>query len=195
MEQDSTVGQDAQAVTFETLESYVRARAQELIQEVLEAEVTELLGRGKSQRRSEVDAPPGYRNGHGKPRQLTLGSGTISVRRPRVRGLEERFESRVLPLFVRRSQEVGELLPELYLHGLAEGDFDLALRGLLGDEAALSAGTVARLKSKWQAELSAWQSRSLEQLEVVYLWVDGVYVKAGLEDRKAGAFGGDCGAQ
>jgi len=185
MEQDSTVEQQAQAVTFETLESYVRAKAQELIQEVLEAEVTELLGRGKSQRRAEVDAAPGYRNGHGKPRKLTLGSGTISLRRPRVRGLEERFESRVLPLFVRRSLQVGALLPELYLHGLAEGDFDLALRGLLGDDAALSASTVARLKSKWQAELAAWQSRSLEQLEVVYLWVDGVYVKAGLEDRKA----------
>lgn len=185
MKQDSTVAGQAQAVTFETLESYVRARAQELIQEVLEAEVTELLGRGKSERRAQVDAPPGYRNGHGKPRKLTLGSGTITLRRPRVRGLDERFESRVLPLFVRRSAQVGELLPQLYLHGLAEGDFDLALRGLLGEDATLSAATVARLKSKWHAELAAWQSRSLEPLEVVYLWVDGVYVKAGLEDRKA----------
>jgi len=185
MKQDSTVAQQAQVVTFETLEDYVRAKAQELIQEVLEAEVTELLGRNKSERRAEVDAPPGYRNGHGKPRKLTLGSGTITLRRPRVRGLDERFESRVLPLFVRRSRQVGELLPELYLHGLAEGDFDLALRGLLGEDATLSASTVARLKSKWQAELAAWQSRSLEPLEVVYLWVDGVYVKAGLEDRKA----------
>lgn len=78
--------------------------------------------------------------------------GTIEVRRPRVRGVEERFESRILPLFARRTREVSELLPELYLHGLAEGDFDLALRGLLGEEAALSARTVARLKERWQAE-------------------------------------------
>ena len=116
---------------------------------------------------------------------MTLGSGTIQVRRPRVRDLEERFESRVLPLFLRRTEAVSELLPELYLHGLAEGDFDLALRGLLGEEAPLSASTVARLKVKWQAELAAWNQRSLAELEVVYLWVDGVYVKAGLEDRKA----------
>ena len=54
------------------------------------------------------------------------------MRRPRVRGLEERFESRVLPLFARRTQEVGALLPELYLHGLAQGYVELALRGLLG---------------------------------------------------------------
>ena len=137
------------------------------------------------QRRAAVDAAPGYRSGHGKPRQLTIGSGTITVRRPRVRGLEERFESRVLPLFERRSQAVSDLLPELCLHGLSEGDFDLALRGLLGEDAPLSASTVARLKTKWQAELAAWNARRLDDLQVVYLWVDGVYVKAGLEDRTA----------
>ena len=66
-------------------------------------------------------------------------AGTITVRRPRVRGLEARFESRLLPLFKRRTQEVGQLLPQLYLHGLAQGDFELALRGLLGTGAPLSA--------------------------------------------------------
>ena len=111
--------------------------------------------------------------------------GTITLRRPRVRGLEERFESRILPLFARRTKEVAELLPELYLHGLAEGDFDLALRGLLGEEAPLSARTVARLKERWQAEREAWRTRRLDGLRVVYLWVDGVYVKAGLERERA----------
>ena len=73
----------------------------------------------------------------------------------------------------------------MYLHGLAEGDFDLALRGLLGEKAPLSAGTVARLKQKWQGEFIAWKTRSLKGLQVVYLWVDGIYVKAGLEKEKA----------
>ena len=117
---------------------------------------------------------PGYRNGYGKPRRLTLSSGTIQVRRPRVRNVEERFESRVLPLFARKSKKVADLIPELYLHGLAEGDFDLALRGLLGDEAPVSASTVARLKEKWYAELADWRQRPLDDLEVVYMWVDGV---------------------
>ena len=185
MEQCTTANDRAQAVTWDVLEEFVRAKVQGFIQELLEEEVTELLGRGKSERRAVVDGSQGYRNGHGKPRHLTLASGTITLRRPRVRGLEERFESRVLPLFVRRTQQVDELLPELYLHGLAEGDFDLALRGLLGEDAPVSASTVARLKQKWQGELEAWNQRPLDDLEVVYLWVDGIYVKAGLEDRKA----------
>ena len=99
--------------------------------------------------------------------------------------MEERFQSRILPLFARRTAEVGALLPELYLHGLSHGDFELALRGLLGEQAPLSASTVARLKQKWQAEYEEWSQRSLADLEVVYLWVDGVYVKAGLEKEKA----------
>ena len=91
----------------------------------------------------------------------------------------------MLPLFAKRTRQVRELIPELYLHGLALGDFDLALRGLLGEKAHLSSSTVARLKEKWQAEWEVWQSRPLNDLEVVYLWVDGIYVKAGLEKEKA----------
>ena len=160
-------------------------QVQMLIQELLEEEVTEFLGRARSVRRPTIDDTPGYRNGYGKPRRLTLSSGTIQLRRPRVRNAEERFESRVLPLFARKSKKVAELIPELYLHGLAEGDFDLALRGLLGEEAPVSASTVARLKEKWHAELAEWRQRPLDELEVVYMWVDGVYVKAGLEKEKA----------
>lgn len=171
--------------TFEDLESFVRGRAQAFIQSILDEEVTELLGREKSERIEGVDAVMGYRNGRGKPRKLTMSSGTITVRRPRVRGLEERFESRVLPLFARRTKEVGELIPELYLHGLAEGDFDLALRGLLGEDAPLSKPTIRRLKAVWAEEFEAWNRRTFEDREVVYVWVDGIYVKAGLEREKA----------
>ena len=88
-------------------------------------------------------------------------------------------------LVARRTSKIQELIPTLYLHGLSKGDFDLALRGLLGDEAPVSASMVARLKERWQGEFQAWRRRSLENLEVVYLWVDGVYVKAGLKKEKA----------
>ena len=170
---------------WEHLEEWLRGQMQGLIQDLLEQEVTEFLGRARSVRRSESDNDAGYRNGYAPSRRLTLSSGTIRVRRPRVRDTEERFESRLLPLFVHRTREVAGLIPELYLHGLSEGDFDLALRGLLGEEAPISASTVARLKDKWNAELAAWRSRPLDDLEVVYMWVDGVYVKAGLERDKA----------
>ena len=116
-----------------------------------------------------MDAVAGYRNGYGKPRRLAMSSGTITVRRPRVRGLEERFESRVLPLFLRRTQEVGALLPELYLHGLAEGDFELAMRGLLGEGAPLSKSSIRRLRRGWMEEFGAWSRRPLEDREVVYI--------------------------
>ena len=133
-------------VCFEQLEEWVREQIQFYVQELLEDEVTQLLGRRKNERRREVDASGGYRNGYGKERRLTMSCGTIKLRRPRVRDLEERFESRILPL---------------------------------------SPSTVARLKQKWQGEMEAWQSRRLDDLEVVYLWADGVYIKAGLEKEKA----------
>lgn len=173
------------SATWGTLEAFARAQVQAFIQQLLEDEVTELLGRPKSARRAPVDAPRGARNGHGKARKLALMNGTITVQRPRVRDLEERFVSRLLPLFQRRTPEVSALLPELYLHGLALGDFELALRGLLGDAAPLSASSLARLKATWQAQYAAWQQRDLSDCKLVYLWADGVYVKAGLEDSKA----------
>ena len=185
MDKQSTEPGASSSLCWETLETWARSQIQTWVQDLLEAEVTELLGRGKSQRRPVVDAPPGSRNGYGNPRRLTLSVGTITVRRPRVRGVEERFQSHLLPLFVRRTREVSALLPELYLHGLAQGDLELALRGLLGDGAPLSASTVARLTAKWQGAYEAWSRRRLDDLEVVYLWVDGVYVKAGLEKDKA----------
>ena len=170
---------------WDHLEDWLRGQVQGMVQYMLEEEVTEFLGRLKSARRSDSDSDSGYRNGYAPPRKLTLSSGTIRVRRPRVRDTEEQFESRLLPLFVSRTSRVADLIPELYLHGLSEGDFDLALRGLLGEDAPVSASTVARLKDRWNAELAEWHSRRLDELEVVYMWVDGVYVKAGLEREKA----------
>src|SRR6202049_841886 len=122
-----------------TLEEFARSRIQSWLQDVLEEEVTELLGRGKAERRAVMESRGRYRNGLGKTRRLSMMAGIIEVKRPRVRDLEQHFESRLLPLFVRRTEAVSELLPQLYLHGLAQGDFELALRGLLGDGAPLSA--------------------------------------------------------
>lgn len=166
------------------LDLYAREQIQGFVQRLLDEEVEELLGRAKSERRS-ASTPAGSRNGHGTPRQLALMTGTITLRRPRVRDVEERFVSRVLPLFKRQSAAVGALLPELYLHGLALGDFELALRGLLGDAAPLSPSSILRVKAEWQGQYDTWRQRELSDLEVVYIWADGIYVKAGLEDTKA----------
>ena len=171
--------------TYDMLEEMVRLKVQEYIQDILEEEVEAFLGRKKSERIKIVDGIEGYRNGHGKPKKFTVMNGTITVQRPRVRGTEERFESKIIPYFKRRTKEVGQLLPELYLHRLAKGDFELALRRLLGEGAPLSASSIQRLKGRWQLEYEEWKGRDLSKLQVVYQWADGIYVKAGLEKDKA----------
>lgn len=114
-----------------------------------------------------------------------MSLGTVEIRRPRVRNLDERFESKILPMFKRQSREVRGIIPELYLHGLASGDFELALRGLLGEGAPLSASSLQRLKEKWQGEYEQWRSTVVEESEWAYLWADGIYVKAGIGQEKA----------
>ena len=184
MRQESRTPQAVSSVCFRNLEVHIRGLVGRWCQDLLEAEVNEVIERERYVRR-EPGSPKVYRNGHGRPRNLTFAGGTVTVRRPRVRNLTKRFESLLLPLFARSTPAVQELLPELYLHGLASGDFDLALRGLLGEKAPLSASTLDRLKASWQADYETWKRRDLSELQPVYLWADGLYVKAGLEKDKA----------
>ncbi|TMA92467.1 MAG: IS256 family transposase [Deltaproteobacteria bacterium] len=176
---------ESKEVCYRELEEFARGKIREHLQDLLEQEVTEWLGRGKSERRGNPKEQPGYRNGYGKKRRFTLSLGTIEIRRPRVRNLDERFISKVLPLFKRQTKEVRDLVPELYLHGLASGDFELALRGLLGEGAPLSATSLQRLKEKWQGEYEQWKGALITETDWAYFWADGIYVKAGLGKEKA----------
>jgi len=76
---------------WEALEAYAREGIRRLLQELLVQEMEEVLGRPRYERRAGVDPTPGYRNGFGKPRRLSLLAGTITVRRPRARGLAGRL--------------------------------------------------------------------------------------------------------
>lgn len=113
MKKETTTGQAPSRVGWGDLEQWVRKQVQHLVQNILEEEVTEFLGRAKSARREPLSEGAGYRNGHGKARSLTLEAGTIQVRRPRVRNAGDRFISRVLPLFQRNSPQIRELIPQL----------------------------------------------------------------------------------
>ena len=88
MRKDTTEGVGESRPSFSSLEAAAREKVRGWLQDLLEQEVTEFLGRGRSTRRAAVDPAGGYRNGYGKPRKLTLSSGTIQLRRPRVRGVE-----------------------------------------------------------------------------------------------------------
>ena len=119
-------GSESKELFYAELEQFAREKIRGHLQDLLEQEVSEWLGREKSERKVKADEQPGYRNGYGRPRRLTMSLGTLEIQRPRVRDLSERFKSKVLPMFRRQTQEVRDLMPELYLHGLASGDFELA---------------------------------------------------------------------
>ncbi len=130
------------------------------------------------------------RNGYMREREIQTGVGAIEVKAPRVKdkrkgGEKVRFNSAILPPYLRRTKSLDELIPWLYLKGLSTGDFSEALTALLGKDApGLSASTVSRLKDSWQADLESWQKRSLSDKEYVYVWVDGVHFGARMEDEK-----------
>jgi putative transposase len=129
------------------------------------------------------------RNGHGQPRPVTVGAGTLEVRAPRVDdrrvvdGEQQTFRSRILPPYVRRSPKVAEVVPLLYLHGRSTGDFQPALAGLLGaDAAGLSPPTIARLVKVWEAEYAPVRRRDRSDRDDVDVWADGVHFNIRLED-------------
>ena len=129
------------------LEGMVREKAQEFIQQIMEEEVTELLGREKSERRSTVDSAEGYRNGYGKAEAVGDELGHDHTPTPSGSGRRGAVRESGAAVVARRTKELGALLPELYLHGLAEGDFELAMRGLLGEGAPLSKSSIRRLRA------------------------------------------------
>ena len=159
---------------YSLVETVGREGMQEKVQDALEAERDEILGRSRYERLSE-GAETLYRNGHHKARCLVCGCGTMQVRVPR---LESPYESRLVPRYERMSPEMKQLLPELYLHGLSTGDMEPALGWLLGEGAPLSPGTILRLKAHWEQEYRQWQKRPLEK-EYLYVWADGIYPKGG----------------
>ena len=114
---------------YEALEDWARSRPKSGYRSCLRTK-SRSFWVGKS--RSGSPNRRGYRNGHGEPRRFAMMNGTMEVRRPRVRNTADRFESQILPYFRRKSKQLGELLADLYLHGLATGDFEQAMRGLLG---------------------------------------------------------------
>jgi transposase-like protein len=94
-----------------------------------------------------------------------------------------RFSSSILPKWARRTKSLDALLPVLYLRGISAGDFQEALAALLGKEAPnLSAAVISRLTAEWKDEYDRWQKRDLSARRYVYVWADGVYLQARMED-------------
>ena len=156
---------------------------------VIEAEVQEYI-----EARATIVGENGHRqvvrNGYLPERTIQTGVGPIDVRQPRVHDRRpederERFTSKILPPYLRKTKSIEELLPWLYLKGVSTGDFSEALASLLGPACpGLSATTVTRLTKIWQEEHAEWSTRSLEGKQYVYIWADGIYSNVRLEDDK-----------
>ncbi len=145
------------------IEALVRRGAKVMLQAALEQEVSEYLERARHQRSDTEVEFRGYRNGHSPERKLTVGSGTIKVKTPRVSDVpagHEPFKSRIVKPYQRRSVSLQQVFPKLFIEGLATRDFEPALRCLMGAEAALSPSTISRLNAGFKAEYEEWtQSR------------------------------------
>jgi putative transposase len=185
------VGEDNEEITV-ALDELAREGARRMIAAALRAEADEYVERFSD----DVDEH-GHRlvvrNGRAQERRVTVGSGTIPVRAPRVNdkrvdegGERQKFSSRILPAYARRSPKVSEVIPILYLRGLSTGDFRPALEGLLGEDAAgLSATTVSRLCKEWEAHHDRFRKRLLSFSRYAYLFMDGIHVQVRLgEDPK-----------
>ncbi|BCA61258.1 transposase [Sphingomonas sp. HMP9] len=171
------------------LTEVLRAGARRLLAQAVELEAEAFLAA-----RDDLRLPDGrsrlVRHGHGPERQVQTGIGPVPVSRVKIRdrgGAEEgervRFSSAILPRWARRTKSLDALLPVLYLRGVSTGDFQEALTALLGKDAPnLSPAVVGRLTAEWQVEYEHWQARDLSARRYVYVWADGVYLQARMED-------------
>lgn len=169
-----------------SLDELAQVGAKKILLQALELEIQETIERcahlKDSQGRRQV-----VRNGKGKARKVTIGSGTLEVRAPRINDRREGFSfaSKILPRYLRKSPNVESLLPLLYLKGLSGNAFYQCLEELLGEGVSgLSKSSISLLKSSWTTEMEEWNRRKIEE-EFVYLWADGVNVKIRIgEDKK-----------
>lgn len=172
-----------------TLDSLAREGARRMLEAALQEEVAAYIEASKHERDAGGKRLV-TRNGSARPRKVTCGAGTLEVAAPRVNdrrvdeeGEKQRFTSKILPPYMRRSPKVAEVLPILYLRGLSTGDFKEALPALLGDDAAgLSATNIARLTNVWEQEYQQFRHRSLKDVDYVYVWADGIHFNVRLED-------------
>src|SRR5215210_3367564 len=171
------------------LTNILRSGARQLLTQAVEMEAEAFLAAMKGLKLAD-GRDRLVRHGHGAVRMIQTGIGAVEVARVKIRdraaatdGERIRFTSAILPLWARRTKSLDALLPVLYLRGISTGDFQEALAALLGKDAPnLSPAAISRLTAEWQGEYDCWQKRDLSARRYVYVWADGVYLQARMED-------------
>ena len=176
---------ELKAPAGDALSELLKEGARQLLAQAIEAEVAELLAQYAGQ---TVDGKRAVvRNGYLPERTLQTGLGDVPVKVPKVRdrsGQGVKFNSKLVPPYLKRTKRIKEFIPWLYLKGISTGEMQPALEALLGEGATgLSAATVSRLKKCWEADYRQWQQRDLSRRRYVYVWADGVYSNVRMDDR------------
>jgi putative transposase len=159
-----------------------RRGAQLLLQKALEAEIDAFLGRGRYERSADGGLR-GYRNGY-EPKRVHTAEGSVTLQVPQLRETLEPFESVWLQAIGTRSQRLVELIPALYVKGMSQRDIEAALVETLG-VTDTGRSVINDVCQELRPQFRSWQQRDLSKLDVLYLFLDGVYLKLRPEDRKA----------
>ena len=191
MDEDTTILPFRQSeMIVDPLTELAREGARRMLAEALKAEADAFVASFANEQ-LEDGRQRIVRHGFGPERQIQTGIGALDVQRPKVRDRiatadpaeKIRFTSNILPKWARRSVSLDALIPVLYLKGISTGDFQEALSAILGREAPnLSPSVVSRLTAGWQAEYDAWARRDLSARNYIYIWADGVYLQARMEE-------------
>lgn len=175
---------------YQSLDDLALFGARRILMQALEFEIQDYLERHQHER-DESGRALVVRNGYAQPRSVTLSAGTIEVEAPRVndkrtiKGKRQKFESQILPPYLRRSTKVADLLPVLYLRGLSTKDFAGALKSFFGEKTSgLSETSIARFTQVFSQERETWEKRTLKGKEYVYVWVDGIHLNVRLDDER-----------
>ena len=166
----------------QSLEELSRRGAKILLEVALAEEVAELLGRVRYERGG---IETGYRNGH-RHRRVHTGAGPVEIDMPKVTGSLLPHRSEVLPAWKRRSDELKDVLSLLYAEGLSTRDFRRSLGGFWG-ESGLGRSSISRANAALYEAFRQWRRRDLSGDEVLYLFLDGVYLKMRVGNSRAEA--------
>jgi len=173
------------APTENALEELLKRGARDLLAAAIEVEVSGLIADFNDLTVAGKQAV--VRNGYLPARTIQTGLGDIPVKVPKVRdrsGQGIKFNSQLVPPYLKRTRNLEEFIPWLYLKGISTGDMQPALEALLGEGATgLSANTVSRLKQGWEQDYDQWRKRDLSNRRFVYIWADGIYCNVRMDDR------------
>lgn len=174
-------------VFADALSDLLQQNAHKLIYEAVESELAEFMNQHQTidPQSKKVTL---VRNGYLPKREILTGIGSVPIEVPRIRdrsGSGKVFHSSLLPPYLKKTQRLTQVIPWLYLTGVSTGQFNVALKALFGQTVkGLSSNTISRLKRVWEADYESWCTSSLKGRKFVYLWADGIHLKARLEDSK-----------